>query len=279
MLFCLLLHESKRVKELFFYNKPGQEGSPQVLIVKLGKNCLGYAITNQTGSELHSLCYCSMDDGSSVNAFEEKYPALGQSYYDIKMIFDLDRSLLLPFTEMKEADAMPVLDNLYGYQGPSVAVTENISAWQLKNTYAIPAELFDWARKKFPSAKYLHQYSVAVMNLIAATEGGKLLVDFSNNQFSAVASKRNKFLLAENFEYETPDDVLFYLLKICERYSLSPKDVSLELSGLIEKESSLYKELYNYFIHISFRDANWGAVNDYPAHFFTSFNDIIQCAS
>lgn len=268
------------MKELFFYNKPNQEpGSPQVLIVKLGENCLGYAIANQSGSELHSLCYCSREDESSLTAFEEKYPALGRSYYDTKLIFDFDRSLLLPFTELKEGEAMPLLNDLYGYREPSVAVMENIPAWQLKNVYAVPAETFDWARKKFPSAKYLHAYSVSIRNLNAAAGESKLMVDLNYNKFSVVAINRNKFLAAQFFEYETPDDVLFYLLKICEQFSFSPKEVLLGLSGLIEKDSSLYKELYNYFINTSFRDAGWGAVNDHPAHFFTSFNDIIQCGS
>jgi hypothetical protein len=125
----------------------------------------------------------------------------------------------------------------------------------------------------------LHQYSVSIFNLNAAAEEGKLLIDFSNNEFSVVAGRRSKFLFAENFGYETPEDVLFYMLKICEQFSLSPKHVVVELSGLIEKESSLYKELYQYFINIGFRNAIWNAAGEYPAHFFTSFNDIIRCAS
>ncbi|NOT52487.1 MAG: DUF3822 family protein [Chitinophagaceae bacterium] len=268
------------MKELFFYNKPDQhQGTPQVLIVKLAEEYCGYAITNQTGTDLYSLSYCEMNGESSLALFEEKYSALKDTYYEVKIIFDFPYHLLLPFNEEAGSDAMSQLNNLHGNNSPSITVTENIPNWQLKNKYAVPAGVFDWVRKRFPSAKYLHQYSVSIMNLGAAGDEGKLLVDFSNQQFSVVAGKRNKFLLAKNFEYETPDDVLFYLLKTCEQFSLSPKEVSLELSGLIAKESSLYKELYQYFTNIGFRDAAWGSVDDHPAHFFISFNDIMRCAS
>lgn len=278
----IIARNQKRLKELFYYNKPGQEhGPPQVLIIKLAEKHLGFVVTNQSGSGIWSLCYCSRDDGDDGNMdlFEEKYTALRHSYYEVKIIFDYQRSLLLPYSEAGVEDKMPLINNLYGYAGPSVAITENIPAWQIKNSYAVPDWAFEWVRKKYPSAKYLHQHSVSLMNLKPSPENGKLLADFRPGEFQVTAERHNKFLFARVFEYETPEDVLFYLLKLSEQFGFSPKDVCLELSGLIEKESSLFKELYQYFIHIDFRDAGWGAVKDYPAHFFTSFNDVLQCGS
>lgn len=276
----IIARNQNRMKELFYYNKTGQEyGPPQVMIIRLAKKHLGYIVTNQSGADVYSLCFCSIDDETeaSLSLFEEKYTALSHSYYEVKVIFDYQRSLLLPYNETGIEDKLPLINSLYGYAGPSVAVTENIPAWQLKNSYAVPDGVFEWVRKKYPSAKYLHQHSVSLMNLKPSSENGKLLVDFRPGEFQVTAERHNKFLFARAFEYETPEDVLFYLLKLCEQFGLAPKDVFVELSGLIEKESSLYKELYQYFIHIDFRDAGWGAVNDYPAHFFTSFNDMIQC--
>ncbi len=240
---------------------------------------MGFIISNSNGSELYDLGYCSMEEMDEPEIFEKNYPAIDRLYKEVKIIFDHPRSVILPFNETVGEDPLQLLNMVYGFAGRSIALTENISSWQLKNTYAVPAELFDWLGRKFPVAKYLHQYSVSIMNMKDAGDEGKLQVDLSNNKFTAVAGRQNKFLLAQSFEYETPNDVLFYLLKLCERCSLSPKNVSLELSGLIDKDSSLYKELYQYFINISFREANWGTAGDHPAHFFTSFNDIIQCAS
>jgi len=131
----IIARNQKRLKELFYYNKPGQEYGPlQVLIIRLAEKHLGFVVTNQSGSEIYSLCYCSMDEGDDGNMdlFEEKYAALRHSYYEVKIIFGYQRSLVLPFSEMGGENKLPLLNNLYGYSGPSRAVTENITAWQIK---------------------------------------------------------------------------------------------------------------------------------------------------
>jgi hypothetical protein len=92
-------------------------------------------------------------------------------------------------------------------------------------------------------------------------------------------AKDSKLILAQSFPYSTPEDVVYYLLKACQQFSLSQKEVSVHLSGLIDKQSSLFKELYQYFIHPEFREAGWNSGSEFPAHFFTSLNDLAQCAS
>jgi hypothetical protein len=49
---------------------------------------------------------------------------------------------------------------------------------------------------------------------------------------------------------------------------------------MIDQQSALYKELYQYFLHIEFRNASWTIpADEYPAHFFTSLNELAQCVS
>ena len=51
-------------------------------------------------------------------------------------------------------------------------------------------------------------------------------------------------------------------------------------AGGVSKKVRLYKDLYQYFIHITFRSSNWETAEDeYPGHFFTSLNDLAICAS
>jgi len=109
--------------------------------------------------------------------------------------------------------------------------------------------------------------------------GESLVVDFRTNDFTVLASKGSLLLLTQTFAYSTPEDVLYYLLNTCRQFNLSQQELQLQLSGLIDKRSSLYNELYQYFIHIDFREAGWNLKNEYPAHFFTSLNDLATCAS
>ncbi len=140
--------------------------------------------------------------------------------------------------------------------------------------------MHNWTSKQFAAGKFWHQYSVAIKNLKATDEAGYLIVDFRTDDFTIFVAANNKLLLAQTFVYTTPEDVLFQLLKICEQFSLSQKTVVLSLAGMIDQQSALYKELHQYFLHIEFRNASWNIPDDeYPAHFFTSLNDLAQCAS
>ncbi len=142
-------------------------------------------------------------------------------------------------------------------------------------------EVHDWILAKFPSVVYTHGYSNAIQNINEENKTGFIKADFSTNDFEVIVAKGDQLLLAQTFLYSTPDDVIYYLLKSCQQFSLSPQEVKLFLSGLIEKQSALFKELYQYFINIEFQNPDWKIYghDKYPSHFFTSLNDLLRCES
>ena len=82
--------------------------------------------------------------------------------------------------------------------------------------------------------------------------------------------------------YTTHEDVLYYLLKCCQQLNLSQQQVYLFLSGLIEKDSALYRELYKYFIHLEFEQlANdiklTDALTIHPPHYYSSISKLAAC--
>ena len=65
---------------------------------------------------------------------------------------------------------------------------------------------------------------------------------------------------------------------------MSQSGIELQVAGLIEEESTLYKELYQYFLRVTFRTApDWGVIvsgeNKYPAHYFATLNELVKCGS
>jgi hypothetical protein len=85
--------------------------------------------------------------------------------------------------------------------------------------------------------------------------------------------------LFQNYPYATPADVLFYILSVCEAQLVSPAEVSVVLTGLLEKDSALFKELWQYFAHIELREAEFMADDlPFPQHYFTTLNDLLLCA-
>lgn len=268
------------MKQLFHIEGRDTENVLHVLSLRLGEKHISFAITGKSGNELYELAYCSIDrDKDPPSDFFSKYPSLQNSFYQVLIAYDHPQTVLTPSAIYQPETAQLFLRTLHGVVAGSSIISELIPTWQLYNTYAVPQELLKWMNQKFPAARSWHQYSLAVKKINAAGEAGHLLLDFRTDDFTLLVAKNSKILLARCFPYASPEDVLYYLLKTCRQFSLSPKEVNLQLSGLVDKDSSLFKELYQYFINLEFRGADWDTGTDYPAHFFTSLNDLAQCAS
>ncbi len=249
--------------------------------VRLGEKHGSFAITDKSGNELYQLFYCTTDEWSKEDLadFLTSYPVLNDSFYQVQVAYDFPQSVMYSSKEFKQEDAGLLLNSLSFNSSNVNAITEPIAEWQFYNNYAVPKEIQEWVNKIFSVSKFRHQYSLEMNNLNSVSAGGSMLIDFRKDDFTMVVAKDSKFLLAQTFDYSTPADVLYYLLKICQQFSLSQQELQLQLSGLIDKQSSLYNELYQYFINVEFRQASWNVSNEYPAHFFTSLNDLAKCAS
>jgi hypothetical protein len=276
------LQPTKKVlKQLFYIENETSDSRQQVLSLRIGQKHASFAITNKSGMELRQLAYCSTDEWNEneLNDFFESYTSFGDTYQEVLVSYDFPQSIFIPSKDYKSEDAALLLQ-VAGDTARNVNIdSELLTGWQLYNVYSVPGEILEWISRKFPMAKCRHQYSIHINKVSAGDPGGDLAVDFRKEFFTAVATRNNKLLLAQTFEYTTPEDVLYYLLNICQQFSLSQQEVKLQLSGLVDKQSSLYNELYHYFINLEFREVNWKATGEYPAHFFTTLNDLAKCAS
>ncbi|HNR17200.1 MAG TPA: DUF3822 family protein [Chitinophagaceae bacterium] len=270
------------MKQLFTIENSHNDNVQQVLSLKFGNGHFSFVITNKAGDELYKLAYCKTEEWNSGNLHEllSFFPELKNQFYRIQVCYDFEQSTLVSLTDFRQEESGTMLKALYGVNTESVVITEAIPEWQLYNVYSAPAELRQWLQQHFASALFRHQFSFAFKQMDGRGNGGSLYVDFRTDDFSVTAMRSSKLLLAQTYVYSTPEDVVYYLLKICSQFGLSQQEAEFHLSGLIDKQSALYKEIYQYFIHVDFREATWNVQGDeYPNHFFTSLNDLARCVS
>lgn len=270
--------KNKHLKQLFHIDRGNGEQAQQLLSLRLGEKHGCFAVTNETGTVLSELAYCSVArwDETELAAFVSKYPVL-RTTRNCQLVYDFPQSMLLPSTINSNEDQTLFL-KASGH-AEQLAGSGNIDGWQIRAAYAAPAAIQTWVAQQFAGAKPRQQFALGLRVLDTTANEGILLVDFREEDFTVLVARSGKLLLAQCFSYSTPNDVLYYLLKVTQQFGLSQEEAQLSLSGLVDQQSSLYRELYQYFIHINFRNAGWEAGNDYPAHFFTSLNDLATCAS
>lgn len=266
------------MKQLFNIENNVDEKNHQKLSLIFGENYACFAITDKSGDKLYKLVYCSTD---SWSAFELKdfylaFPALKESYHQVIAAYNSSMSTLVPLNEYKYEDAGLYLRAHYGLNDTVTVISEAITEWQIYNIYAVSSEIHKWVNEKFPAARFWHQYSINIKSSHAGTDDF-LYVDFQNEKFVITFFSKRILLVVQSFEYYTPGDVIYYLLKTCSQFSITQQEVYLKLSGLIDKDSALYKELYQYFLKVEFNNASWDKTGEYPAHYFTALNDLAKC--
>lgn len=255
-----------------------------VLSLEIGDRHFGFAITDETGTILHLLAYYTaeeMDMDSLSSIYADNYE-LGRPFYTVQVSYDHARNVLVPMQYFNADASLTILDTVHGKNGQSSVISEAVNEWQLYNVYAVPVNVKEWVNRKFPVAVYRHHFTLGIKS-IPAGPADRLLVDIHTDEFSFIAIKDNKLLIAQTHSYSSPEDICYFLLKTCHQFSLSQEQVQLTVSGLIEKESQLYRELYQFFVNVEFREPTWTMPvteeHEYPAHFFTSLNDLARCAS
>jgi hypothetical protein len=205
-----------------------------------------------------------------------KNPRLQGSFYKIITGLDFGFNSLLPAT-LNNSDAAPLMYLEQADQQDHV-ITEVIEERQIANMYTVAPGILTWLVHNFPSSAYLHAHTVQIKSVKGAYEHGVLKVNIAEKTFTVQAFKNESLLLSKTYAYHATADVAFYLLKICEVFSFNQEQVALQLSGLIDTQSKLYQELYDYFLHITLMPANWiDTITDLPAHYFTSLNELIGC--
>jgi hypothetical protein len=277
------------LKQVFNIAKAGNgpEGE-QVLCVRVGEKHFGFAIssgrTEQASNELLRLVWYGGEQIQN-HELEELYsghPELKDMFSKVLIAYDHPQSVLVPPASHAGNDRL-LLEMMYGINGSHSIIAEDIAGWQLKNIFAVPTPVKEWAIRHFPEAHFYHGYSIGVKLIDNTAMEGSLLVDFRSNDFTVIASKGNRLLMAQTFSYTTPDDVIYYLVKICTEFGFSQQQVKIAITGLVEKESNLYRDLVQYFLNIRFREPSWllpiKEEDNYPSHFFTSLNDLALCES
>lgn len=105
-----------------------------------------------------------------------------------------------------------------------------------------------------------------------------IAVQFYNTYIVVIVMKEGKLNLIQSFIYENAEDVLYHLLNICERYQLYSSTLNLQISGMIDLEFRLYRELIKYFKQVSVGNLDSSIVlpsaNEYPLHYFTPFFNL-----
>lgn len=246
-----------------------------------GKKHCCFAVISHLNKEITAYGFFTADEEPDYERFFDEHEIFKKRFHLSAVAFDTTETVLIPLQYYKMEEIPLHLDATSGKAAHAAIVSEQLTDWQMHTVYRLPSALQSAVARKFQQGYSWHINTVMLKNHRANSEQ-EILVDFKTDEFSVLAFAHNNLLLAQTFHYSAPEDVLYYLLKCCQQLGLSQQAAKLTLSGLIEKDSAVYRELYKYFIHLEFDGLHGGvkiseALQIHPEHYYSTISKLAAC--
>jgi hypothetical protein len=273
------------MKQVFKIGNAEELNSPEcMLLVEAGRAHCCFAIVGWADKLVKKLAYYTAEENETADMIQTifaEHSELKNHFHQTVIGYYIPETVILPSRFFKFEQAGAISESVHGKMH-SATISEAVLSWQLHLAYDVPTPIHQTITRQWPSGNSWHVHSV-VLKTATPAEGETIFMDFKTNDFSVVVIKNNSLLLAQIYNYTAGEDVLYWLLKICEQYRLSQTGINLILSGLIDKESAVHDNLHQYFLNISFASVNGMKLgeefSEYPEHFFSSLYKLASCAS
>ena len=201
------------------------------------------------------------------------------------IVFNFPENTLVPDVFLKDGFDKEFTNLMYGNLDKGLVVSEKVPWWDMHSVYRLPLDVHKMMSYKFPDAKQWHYYSLLLKSYKKFNPSEKpetLHVIFYEERMIVSVYKKGQLQLLQNFLYSEPKDVLYHLLNCCQQLNINQHEVSLQLSGFIEKQSAIYRELMMYFSNVSFEEpddsiSRTGLFKAYPLHYFSPILKMAAC--
>jgi hypothetical protein len=273
------LQKNDDLKTLFNIRSDNEIGHDHGLLLEIGKDYCSYGLLRRETQTIDQLQFMSFEETELDTGIKEIIDQLNvYQFQSVTVSSGFPQAVLVPARYFNEDHQ--VLDVLHELPAQAY-LYDRIAEWQIVNTYGIPQTLYDNIQQAFPQAQYLHVYTPGIKIYNGYVADSQMSVHFTPHYFRVILKKEGNIHLAQTYFYASPLDVIYYLLKICYEFNLDQSSVFIILSGLVEKESNLYKEVEQYFTNIHFAHPPELKLpaNELPHYFFTSLYNLATCVS
>lgn len=256
------------------------------LICEVSSEGLSYCIKEEEGNSFLGLAVYHFDKAKPAVGFPialqvifHQKEIFSKNFKKVCVVYSFPQSVLIPFSMYNREKNQTVMDMMFGdVDSNDIILTDVIADQSMYNCYRLPAATLEMVKTQFPNASIVHQYSLILKNPVE--DNDRLSVIFYSQKVLVDLVKEGKHQLVNSYDYTSPQDVSYILLNICNQFSI--KNIHLKISGLIEENSALYKEIYKYFDNIELSGFREGyqyseEITAFPSHYFSHIFDIDSC--
>jgi len=224
-------------------------------------------------------------ENSWTNAWkmlEEKYPWLMKTWNKVFIFYQQGDSTLIPATWFQTWYKEKIMETLFGLQYEALVFSDLIPEASIYNLYQVPRWLHGRVLRHFKTGECWHQRTPELRELFQRKTEECIRVIFYPNRFVITVFQGGELKLGQTYSYTSPEDVTYQLLELVHTFGMDTQLIPVQLQGMIDRSSGVYREVEKYFLQVSCEagSADWHLspyFKEYPAHYFSSVLTAAAC--
>ncbi|MCC6690856.1 MAG: DUF3822 family protein [Bacteroidia bacterium] len=165
------------------------------------------------------------------------------------------KSTLVPNALFDAGEKEALLKFNHPLEDGELVSIDSLSNLDAKNIYACPQVIVQQFKELYTMLKIVHYSSPLIEQLLLSNKHNnkiKVVLHVRPETFDVIVIDSGKLLFYNVFNWQTSEDLIYYLLFVFEQLKLNPESTPVELLGDIDKNSSHYTMLLKYIRTIRF---------------------------
>ncbi len=187
------------------------------------------------------------------------YPILTKSFDEVMVIHDNNLNTFVP-TSLFD------IHFLASYLQYNAKIFETdfythdiIFPYEMNNVYVPFVNINNFLLDQYETFEYQNANSILVKQLLDLSKNKdekQVFVHIQKEHFEIVVVKNQQLLLFNSFQYNTPEDFIYFILFTCEQLQLNPETISVQLFGNCKQEDAFFKIAYQYIRNCALLDVS-----------------------
>ncbi|MGB3947781.1 MAG: DUF3822 family protein [Bacteroidia bacterium] len=261
------------------------------LVVAIGLDGIKLAVKDTHANKFIALeNYCFQDVYTFDNVLDllniitSQSQLLKSKYKTATCLLANNLSTIVPLPLFEESKKLLYLKFNTNLNADDAVLVDDIKNLEAKNVYAFHEPLKSKLTSLMGNITFRHSSSVLLESILAQNKNQttkKVAVHVYTTHFEVAVIEGKNLLFYNTFNYQTPEDFIYYLLFVYEQLHLNPETIEATFLGEIEKNSEIYTLTQKYIRTVKFGERSDNADYSYqlqtlPKHFyFTLFNNYV----
>lgn len=219
---------------------------------------------------------------SALEQLSEESPFINKEFNSTKVLIVNRKVTLVPFALFNPDEKEHYLSFNIDLESEDEVFSSPVPLIKAACIFAVPGKLHYRLTKVLHNPTFHHLAEVSINQCppsASVTDGkDKCFLHFSGNTFFVHLMRNNELAFFNVFQFDTPEEFIYYMLNIASKVSVTPDNTVFILSGDVEPESEICKQLHTSFKQIQYAgmpSALKPAV-DTPKLPWYRFNDLLN---